>query len=883
MSASPLPTSARLSSEEPPRLVLHTDAHGLGESLLGGKATQLAALGALGVPVPPWMCLTTHACEAVLEGSGELEARDVRALLEAFDALFPKGTRVAVRSSAEAEDSPQNSFAGQLDSYLHVTREELVERVVECIRSARSERVKHYLQARGLGALRLRTAVILQQMVESRAAGVLFTANPTKGDRTEAVIAAGLGLGEGVVCGKVESDTVYADLATGAIRGQELANKSTQVVRDPRLQRGTSVEPVPEALARTPALSAREVGELVALGRRIAQARQCPQDIEWAVDAQGHFFLLQTRPITTLPAPEAAGRETVFDNANIVESYPGLSCPLTFSFVRTAYTHTFLAATGRVGIPEERVAANPDLFENLVGLVEGRIYYNILNWYRLYQLIPGFEGLLPAWEKALGLTPRAATRAQGPLGVKGRVKNLRERARVMGKLVTQAFRLSSDIQSALATLEEAHRDFRAMELGALDAHALIELYERLSRRVYSPFAVALVNDLYAQQFYALAGKLMTRWHLGEATERNELFRGDTGLDSVAPVRSLLRVAALARQDATLRGLLEGPATHDEVWRRLKEEPRFAPVHTALLAHLQQFGDRTLHELKLEVPSLEQDPLLAMALLRNAVRQEQDVDALESRERGLRDQTEARILSRLRGHPLRRALFFTVVERARRSIRYRESMRLARSRAFGMVKRIFRELGQRLAAAGLLDSREDVFFLTVEEVAGAVRGHAVTGNLRALVHLRREEYVRHAERSELPTRVTTRGLVMAQGPRAAHVPAPLSGGRTLQGVGCSPGRVQGKARRVLDPRHETDVRGEILVAPMTDPGWVFLMVSAAGIISERGSVLSHTAIIGRELGIPTVVGVADATRHIATGDEIVLDGAAGTVDLLEKHS
>lgn len=865
-----------------PRVVRCTDARRFDASVLGGKGAQLAVLGALGAPVPPWLCLTTDACDAVLNGSGELDPGDVRALLEACDALFPGGGLLAVRSSAEAEDSSQSSFAGQLESYLNTPREELVARVIDCILSARSERVALYRKARKLGDAPLRTAVIVQQMVDSRAAGVLFTANPTRGDLSEAVIAAGLGLGEGVVCGKVESDTVYAELATGEIRAQEIAHKRGQVVRDPRGQRGTAIEPVPESLALQPVLSAREVAELVALGRRIAEARRCPQDIEWAVDGQGRLFALQARPITTLPAPAATGRETIFDNANIVESYPGLSSPLTFSFVRAAYAHTFRAAAGLVGIPEASVHANADLFENLVGLVDGRIYYNILNWYRLYQLVPGFESLLPAWEKALGLSHLPARPAAPPLGIGGRLRALGERSRVAWRLLSQGQTLSADVSAALKTLDEVQRESRATDLGALDAHALLELFERLGQRVYSPFALALVNDLFAQQLYALAGKMMARWGLGDpAAGRNELFRGDTGLDSVAPVRSLLRTAALVRQLPPLRALMEGTASSEEVWRQIQEDPRFAAVRTSLAEHLQRFGDRTLHELKLETPPLEEDPLLAVALLRNAMRQEQDMESLEARERHLREEAEARVLSRLQGRPLRRAAFLWVLERARRSIRYRESLRLARSRSFGVVKRIFRELGRKLAAAGLLDTPGDVFFLTVEEVAGAVRGHSVTQDLRALVRLRREEQARHAEHEDLPTRVTTQGIVLARAPLAAASKASLPTGRSLQGVGCSPGRVRGRARRVLDPRREVDVRGEILVAPMTDPGWVFLMVSAAGIISERGSPLSHTAIIGRELGIPTVVGVADATRRIASGDLIELDGATGTVELVEE--
>jgi pyruvate,water dikinase len=117
------------------------------------------------------------------------------------------------------------------------------------------------------------------------------------------------------------------------------------------------------------------------------------------------------------------------------------------------------------------------------------------------------------------------------------------------------------------------------------------------------------------------------------------------------------------------------------------------------------------------------------------------------------------------------------------------------------------------------------------------------------------------------------------PAASAPPAAAEAVSELQGIGCSAGRVRGRARVVRSPEQHLNINGEILVAPMTDPGWVFLMVPARGLIVERGSILSHTAIIGRELGIPTVVGVPDATSIITDGQMLELDGAAGTIRIL----
>jgi pyruvate,water dikinase len=211
------------------------------------------------------------------------------------------------------------------------------------------------------------------------------------------------------------------------------------------------------------------------------------------------------------------------------------------------------------------------------------------------------------------------------------------------------------------------------------------------------------------------------------------------------------------------------------------------------------------------------------------------------------------------------------------VKTRENLRLARSRAFGMVRRIVRELGRRLADSGRLAAPGDIFYLTVDEVVGEVRGLAVTRDLRPLVELRRRDFDAFAARS-IPGRVSVRGLPYAR-PFAVTASPPSDDTAELRGLGCAGGRVTAPARIVLDPSADLDLTGRILVAPSTDPAWAFLMVSARGIVVERGSPLSHTAIIGRELGIPTVVAVEGATHRIRDGQTIEIDGQAGTVRLM----
>jgi pyruvate,water dikinase len=356
------------------RIVDAARASELDPSLIGGKAFNLAKLSRAGLPIPPWFCLTTlvfrdlfnpvaaaelgrpaappspdgdSAGASVLRSAARRIAEktksirllpaDTDALYRHFDSTFPPGAVVAVRSSAIGEDSAKDSFAGQLETFLYVTRESVQERAIACFASAFSERALLYRSLRAGGAARIEAAVIIQLMVESTAAGVTFTANPTTGNENEMVVSAAYGLGEGVVAGLVESDTWLLDSESGRIRDQIIADKHLQVVFDGEAGSGTRIVPVLPEPSRRPVLSDAQLAALHGLCRRVRDFYGTPQDVEWAVDASGTIHLLQARPITTLKHE----RENIFDNSNVVESYPGLSLPLTFSYARNGYAATF--------------------------------------------------------------------------------------------------------------------------------------------------------------------------------------------------------------------------------------------------------------------------------------------------------------------------------------------------------------------------------------------------------------------------------------------------------------------------------------------------------------------------------------------------------------
>ncbi|WP_288050232.1 PEP/pyruvate-binding domain-containing protein [Nocardia sp.] len=884
-------------------------------ALFGAKAANLGRLLAAGYRVPPFVVVPTRACAEILAPVADAVAEilttldhtdsaslrsvsaDIRALIldlslpesvsagleSALAELADGPVRLAVRSSVSGEDSATDSFAGQLDTFLNVAPEAVPRAVLGVLASAYSERSLFYRAHRGLDNGGVDCAVLVQVLVDSAVAGVAFSCNPQTGDPAESVVSAALGLGEGVVAGTVECDTYFLDNASGAIVSRSVADKRHRVVADGA--KGTVVAAI-EGGDTAPALTDAQVTELARTAARLAETFGAPQDIEWAYDVDGTLFLLQARPVTATGA-----RETIFDNVNVAESYPGLSSPLTFSILRAAYEQVFRACHRDFGATAEIVDRNAaDLYPYLVGTAHGRIYYNISNWYRLFLQIPGMEFAIEGWEAALNIENRYRRPAAPERGF-ARLRMYALRVRVIAIIAFGWLRLPRRLRAfftelAAFTADLEHRLAPETPARERDPEALLQWTERCLNELVPAYSVQIFNDFLAQQLFHVVGQLLERKGLDESeaiTLRNELFCGEEGVDSVDPVRSALELTATIRADAELRALFEGPLDAHAVWKTLAQR-EFGTFRAAYLRHIALFGDRTVDELKLETDPLGEHPQRLVPMLRNYLRGGQNIDDMAAREKAIRREAEATATALFRGgSAVERLAFRFALGRAREHVKQRENMRLGRSRSFGLIKRVFREFGTQFHEAGLLERPRDIFWLTYEEIAALTRGTAVDTDVARTVRTRHGDHERWRAVA-MPSRIVTTGIAATEINDPALEAPPTDADtsqKVLRGIGCAPGRVEASALVLGTPDPDVEIDGQLLVASTTDPGWVFLMVAAGGLISERGSVLSHTAIIGRELGIPTVVGVPGVTRLVASGDRLALDGRAGTATILDE--
>lgn len=830
---------------------------------MGGKGFALARLTAAGLNVPAWVIVTPPQLDAesvtqVQPDSFPWPEGFIQQLQTELAAINTEDGRFAVRSSAVEEDGASASFAGQFESYLEVARDDVPLHIVHVWQSALSERVTAYRREQGLTDPPPLPAVVIQRMVQAETSGVAFSADAVSGSWSIAVVSAVCGLGEQLVSGETNADT-WRVRRNGEVVDYQSANDGD-----------------------APILTNKQVQEVAELARRCERFFGQPQDIEWAW-ADGQLYLLQSRPITTMhQLADPDGELRIWDNSNIAESYGGVTTPLTFSFAHYIYKEVYQQFCMILHVPREVVEANRPVFDGMLGLVRGRVYYNLMSWYRVLALLPGFRLNRRFMEQMMGVKEGM------PDSVLAEFEDDR-----LGARIKDGFRLAwalvglAKAQLILpAMIRKFYREFNEAltlktPLEAMRADELSGHFHHLECRLLSRWNAPLVNDFFAMIYFGVLRGLTRKWCDDEdGTLQNGLLCGAGNIVSAEPARRIHEMAEIAALQPDLLSCLNDGSVRD-IEEAMRAIPDFKELYDA---YLERFADRCLNELKLESPTLRDDPLPLLRSVGALARRIQQGHVVErGSETKLQNETEAAIEERLAGHWLRRMLFRYVLKQARARVRDRENLRFERTRLFGRIRAVFLEQGKRLAAVHALKEPRDVLYLEISEVLGYIEGTATTTDLLSLVVLRKAEFARFSAESPPADRFETRGVVNVGNTFQGAV-KPDSDAVTLdllRGIGCCPGIVRGRARVVHNPAGAEIQPGEILIAEQTDPGWITLFPAASGVLVERGSLLSHSAIVSRELGIPAVVSLQGLLKSINTGDEIEMDGSAGTVRILER--
>jgi pyruvate,water dikinase len=865
-----------------------------GAHYLGGKAQASADLSGAGFPVPPWLVVTpgafaaslTDTRRAALESASDdqgfraaLEGLELalsvrRELEEALHELPGKSETFAVRSSAVEEDSARHSFAGQLESFLFIPASDVPGKIVEVWKSAFTARVRAYRRNHNLDQFLSAPAVLIQRMVNAEISGVAFSADPVTGRRGVAVVTSLYGLGTALVSGDCNADTHHVD-RDGRIIACTIAEK---VVAQRFGDGGLAWIPVADSDARRPALSEAQVRAIAALARAAERFQGRPQDVEWALE-DGTLYLLQSRPITSLAAlADPDGGRAVWDNSNIAESYSGISTPLTFSFARHAYEGVYRQFCRTLRVPRRRMEENDSIFATMIGCIRGRIYYNLRNWYRLLAMLPGCRVNRGFMEQMMGVKERLPEAMETPAlpGRRDRIRDCLHLMAMMVGLVAKHLILKRTIGRFLRRVDAALGRERP-DLSLYRPDELVGLYRQLERKLLTRWDAPIINDFFTMIFVGLLRKVCNpSGGDGGGALVNDLLRGADGMVSTEPARLIGEMARLAAENPRLADLLRRGELRD----CLAELPRHHDFRARYLAYLRRFGDRCVNELKLESPTLHEDPLPLLRAVGSLADRQPGAEPSKSTpvpdQLTAGDEAKERIDSWMARGPVRRLLFSWILKNARARVRDRENLRFERTRVFGRVRMVFVELGRRLHGLDLLEAPRDIFFLEVQEILNFVEGTSTCTDLKGLVRLRRGEFESHSHMEAPGERFETRGIVYQGNTfRSARKTAAPTGDQR-NGLACCPGTVFGRVRLVQDPGRAELTKGDILVAERTDPGWVMIFPGAAGLLVERGSLLSHSAIVAREMGIPAVVSIEGLTSWLHDGDWVEMDGAKGVV-------
>jgi pyruvate,water dikinase len=821
------------------------DAHH--ESLVGGKAASLQRLLSLGVRVPRGIVITAPHVATIQD---EIIPDSLWAAIR-IAWLSLRAQQVIVRSSAVGEDSKDASFAGQLDSIPDVSNEDqLRSAILRCRASAASDRVLAYERSRGHRLAGL--AIIVQEQIASSIAGVLFTVDP--GGSEGALIEYCAGAGEALVSGRVNPGRLSVS-AAGEVRHYA---HSEDVVLD-------------EAAAR----------DLAEHGSRLARHFGAPQDIEWTIDGDGRCWLVQARPITAVAARLDAEPVVVWSNANVNENFPEPISPLLYSVAAEGYYHYFRNLGRAFGLPRRTLEAIDVPLRHVIGVHAGRMYYNLTNIHTALQAAPFGDQLTASFNQFVGtneLPPPRDPRIPRPTDPRTpRLTAARIAASVAWQYAFLPGRVKQFERRADAFAASSHPSI----LPRFGRRALLERLRGFMEIRCHHWKNASLADAAAMVCYAGLKACLRRHFPSEDQEalHNTLLKALPDLVSAKPALELWTLSRLIRSNPRLTELFAS-GTPESILETVRSERDYEAFRRKLNDYQENWGFRCSAELMLTVPSFQEDPRALVPLLRAYA--QSDAVSPETQLARQRDERlrETRRVLRASG-PVKALVLRVLLLWTQRSIQLRERARLKQALLYTRLRRIALSIGTELASGGFIDRPDEVFMLTVEEIDRLLSGTSMFPALvRDLTRLRRSAHEAFREMRPPDTLRLPYGVYFTGSERDDS--SATSDRLALTGTSACGGRATARATVLADVTEAHRLAaGDILVTRQTDPGWgpVFPLIS--GLVMERGGMLSHGAIIAREFGIPSVVGVSGATQLIPPGALVCLDGDRGTVRLMPE--
>ena len=657
---------------------------------------------------------------------------------------------VSVRSSSGDEDGVNHTFAGLHESFLFVKGVDSVcEHILKVWASVYGERALRYRCENNLPLYPVSLAVIVQRMVKAKTSGKILTADVDKQDHSKVIVSAVYGVGAGLGRSGVEADKYFFNKSDRKLN-TVVGVKSSRLAINSKKGCGVHEIPVEESIKVLPALSSVQVEKLVDKALELELYYGRPQEIEFCFDDNGVVYILQTRGITALKEyGPAAGNYQLWDNSAIVDSYAGITSPMTFSFFCAACAAGSKAFCKLTGMKKRRIADNENLCRNIPGFFDGRIYIGVSNLLRLVKQIPGYYCCRNIIESLAGLTGSNCGNVDAQKNNGSCFKRLVDMLRVLLLAGSMTFRFMTLWMRIPAFSRRVDRFIEKWDLSnfnGLQPHELMRIYDRLEKKVLRKWETPVINALYVRVFSGSLGHCCRKWCDDKETALparllcgvSNSYAGSTGV--------LMKLARRIKGVDAVKYIFQ-TCTVEELSQIVPVYPECSAIHQDIEDYLSVYGLRCANELKLEEPSLREMPEYLYQVLKNYIDMNDsrlDVNAIILREKIIRDEAEQLVLKKLSG--VRRKIMHFVLNHARKGIVYSDGIRYSRVKISAFVRRLLNAAGDKLAREKIIESDQDIYYLTIDEVRGYISGRAVTTDLRSLISIRHKQFDKYYSQS-----------------------------------------------------------------------------------------------------------------------------------------
>ncbi|MEK3811006.1 phosphoenolpyruvate synthase [Bacillus sp. FSL R7-0685] len=850
-------------------------------SLVGGKGLHLGELSKIqGIQVPEGFCVTTVGYQKAIEQNETLQvlldqltmlkvedrdqigniSRKIRQIIMEVDipsdvvkavaqylSQFGEEHAYAVRSSATAEDLPHASFAGQQDTYLNITGvDAILQHISKCWASLFTDRAVIYRMQNGFDHSQVYLSVIVQRMVFPQASGILFTADPITSNRKVLSIDAGFGLGEALVSGLVSADCYKVQ--DGQIIDKRIATKKMAIYG--RKEGGTETQQIDSDQQKAQTLTDEQILQLARIGRQIEAHFGQPQDIEWCL-ARDTFYIVQSRPITTLfPIPEASDQENhVYISVGHQQMMTDPIKPLGLSFFLLTTVAPMRKAGGRLFVDVTHHLASPDSREVFL---KGMGQHDQLLKDALMTIIKRRDFI-----KSIPNDKTAPNPSRGNADMPAQVEN-------------DPTIVSDLIESSQTSIEELKQNIKTKSGSDLFRFILEDIQE-LKKILFNPKSSVLIRT--AMNASLWINEKMNEW-LGEKNAADTLSQSVPHNITSEMGLALLDVADVIRPYPEVIDYLQH-VKDDNFLDELAKFDGGSKTRDAIYDYLSKYGMRCTGEIDITRTRWSEKPTTLVPMILNNIKNFEPNVGHRKFEQGRQEalKKEQELLDRLKQLPdgeqkakeTKRA-----IDIIRNFSGFREYPKYGMVNRYFVYKQALLKEAEQLIEAGVIHEKEDIYYLTFEELHEVVRTHKLDYQI---ISARKDEYTLY-EKLSPPRVITSDGEIVTGEYKRENLPA-----GAIVGLPVSSGVIEGRARVILNMEDADLEDGDILVTSFTDPSWTPLFVSIKGLVTEVGGLMTHGAVIAREYGLPAVVGVENAAKLIKDGQRIRVHGTEGYIEIL----